>query len=99
MNNLADHDLDTAEILFASGKYDWCLFLGHLVLEKGLKSIYVRDNQNNLPPRTHNLLKLAENICILVVPIIFCVSMFLSVIYDFQDDADYICVILTKGNK
>ncbi len=59
--NSADHDLDTAEALFAAEKYDWCLFLGHLVLEKALKAIYVRDNQNQLPPRTHNLLKLAEN--------------------------------------
>jgi HEPN domain-containing protein len=36
--NSADHDLDTAESLFSTGKYDWCLFLGHLVLEKGLKA-------------------------------------------------------------
>jgi HEPN domain-containing protein len=57
----ADHDLDTAEALFLARKYDWCLFLGHLVIEKGLKAIYVKDNQNQLPPRTHNLLKLAES--------------------------------------
>ena len=38
----ADSDLDTAEALFASGKYDWCLFLGHLVLEKILKAHYVK---------------------------------------------------------
>lgn len=57
----ADHDLETAEALFAAEKYDWCLFIGHLVLEKGFKAIYVRDNQNQLPPRTHNLLKLAES--------------------------------------
>jgi HEPN domain-containing protein len=24
--NSADHDLDTAESLFAVGKFDWCLF-------------------------------------------------------------------------
>jgi len=35
--NSADHHLDTAESLLSAGKYDWCLFLGHLVLEKGLK--------------------------------------------------------------
>ncbi len=57
----ADHDLETAESLFASAKYDWCLFIGHLVLEKGLKAVYVRDNNNRLPPRIHNLVKLAEN--------------------------------------
>jgi len=56
----ADHDLETAEDLFIAGRFDWCLFLGHLVLEKALKAVYVRDNENRFPPRTHNLLKLAE---------------------------------------
>lgn len=56
----ADNDLDTAETLFAAGKYDWCLFLGHLVLEKALKAHYVKDNGNQMPPRVHNLVKLVE---------------------------------------
>jgi HEPN domain-containing protein len=56
----AAHDWDTAENLFTSGKYDWCLFIGHLVLEKILKAIFVQDNDNTLPPKTHNLVKLAE---------------------------------------
>ena len=56
----ADHDLDAAESLFNAGKFDWCLFLGHLVLEKALKAVYVRDNANEMPPRIHNLVKLAE---------------------------------------
>jgi HEPN domain-containing protein len=57
----AEHDLDTAESLFAAGKYDWCLFIGHLVLEKVLKALYVQDNQNRLPPKIHDIVKLAEN--------------------------------------
>ena len=56
----ADRDLETAETLFASKRYDWCLFIAHLVLEKGLKAVYVRDNNNSIPPRIHNLVKLAE---------------------------------------
>lgn len=56
----ADHDLEAAESLLTSGKFDWCLFLGHLVLEKALKAVYVRDNENHLPPRTHNLVRIAE---------------------------------------
>ena len=47
----ADHDLDAAESLFAAEKFDWCLFLGHLVLEKALKAMYVRDNNSQMPPR------------------------------------------------
>ena len=46
----AEHDLDTAESLFAASKFDWFLFLGHLVLEKALKAFYVKDNENRFPP-------------------------------------------------
>ncbi len=56
----AEHDLETAESLFAAEKFDWCLFLGHLVLEKTLKAVYVRDNDNRTPPRLHSLVRLAE---------------------------------------
>ena len=56
----AEHDLGTAEELFSAEKFDWCLFLGHLVLEKALKAHYVQDNENQMPPRIHNLVKLAE---------------------------------------
>lgn len=56
----AAHDLETAESLFQSGKYDWGLFLGHLVLEKVLKAIYVNTHENRVPPRIHNLVRLAE---------------------------------------
>jgi HEPN domain-containing protein len=55
----AEHDLDAAEGLYKIEKYDWCLFLGHLVLEKILKALYAHDH-SDLPPRTHNLLFLAE---------------------------------------
>ena len=56
----AAHDLDVAETLFRNQKYDWCLFIGHLVIEKTLKAFYVRDKQE-MPPKIHNLLRLAEN--------------------------------------
>lgn len=56
----AEHDLEASESLFMSGKYDWCLFIGHLVLEKALKANYVFNNENKVPPKTHNLVRLAE---------------------------------------
>jgi HEPN domain-containing protein len=59
--NSAEHDLDAAETLFQNGKYDWCLFIGHLVIEKALKAFYVRDNEGYPPPKIHNLPRLAEN--------------------------------------
>jgi HEPN domain-containing protein len=56
----AVNDLEVAETLLKNQKYDWCLFIGHLVLEKTLKALYVRDNENQIPPRIHNLVRLAE---------------------------------------
>lgn len=56
----AQHDLESAESLFNSAKYDWSLFVAHLVLEKTIKSIFVQNNQNKIPPKIHNLVRLSE---------------------------------------
>ncbi len=84
--NSADHDLDTAESLFSAGKYDWCLFLGHLVLEKGLKAFYVKDNGNRMPPKTHNLVKLAEKT---TIPLNAELKLFLDEVNDFNLEVRY----------
>ncbi len=55
----AAHDFDVAETLFRNEKYDWCLFIGHLVIEKVIKAFYVRE-RGETPPKIHNLLRLAE---------------------------------------
>ena len=57
--NSASHDLDVSETLFKNGKYDWCLFIAHLVLEKMLKAFYVK-NICKLPPRIHDLVRMAK---------------------------------------
>lgn len=56
----AQHDLESAESMFDSGRYDWCLFVGHLVLEKILKAMFIDRNDIDLPPKIHNLVRLAE---------------------------------------
>jgi len=56
----AYHDLESAEAIFDSGRYDWCLFVGHLALEKILKALFVEWNNNEMPPKIHNLVRLAE---------------------------------------
>ncbi len=56
----ANHDLETAESMYQSQKYDWCLFIGHLVLEKTLKAIYIDKHGNSIPPKLHNLVRLTE---------------------------------------
>jgi HEPN domain-containing protein len=55
----AAHDYITMSGLYKIKRYSDCLFYGHLVLEKILKSLFVKKT-NNPAPRIHNLLRLAE---------------------------------------
>ena len=82
----AAHDLDAAESLFQSKKYDWCLFLGHLVLEKVLKALYVNANNNKMPPRIHNLSRLADLSALALTEE---QRLFLDKINDFNLDVRY----------
>ncbi len=56
----SEDDLSFMEGVFVAGKYDWALFIGHIALEKILKAAWIKNNESNIPIRTHNLLKLAE---------------------------------------
>lgn len=56
----AKDDLDAIDYLFQGGKYYQALFFAHLSLEKILKAHWVKDNFENVPPRTHNLYSLYE---------------------------------------
>lgn len=56
----AQHDFETAQSLLHNKKFDWSLFVSHLVLEKTLKAKYVQDNNNQIPPKLHDLVRLAE---------------------------------------
>lgn len=53
-------DIDAIDYLFAGGKYIQALYFAHLSLEKVLKAHWVKDNEQNIPPRTHNLIYLLE---------------------------------------
>jgi HEPN domain-containing protein len=55
----SDEDFDTMITMFESKKFNWALFVGHLMVEKLLKALYVKTN-NDYPPFIHNLLRLAE---------------------------------------
>lgn len=55
----ADFDFRTMENLFSTKDYAWSLFVGHLVIEKLLKGLYIKHKGTNLPP-THNLQRLAK---------------------------------------
>ena len=57
----SDNDYDTMKVLYENHKNTWCLFLGHLVIEKLLKGLYARNNpENPISPKVHNLILLSQ---------------------------------------
>ncbi|MCH8021505.1 HEPN domain-containing protein [candidate division KSB1 bacterium] len=58
----ASKDLKVCESLFEKKHFDWCLFIGHLVVEKTLKALWIREHYPEPHPRIHNLDKLARKI-------------------------------------
>jgi len=55
----AQYDLDTADAMFKAGRYLYVLFCCQQGVEKALKAVIVKKT-GELPPRVHNLLRLAE---------------------------------------
>ena len=57
----SDEGYDTMMYMKAGKKNTWCLFMGHLVIEKLLKALYAKNNKNApYAPKSHDLLHLAE---------------------------------------
>ena len=57
--NSAENDYQAMLHLYEKGDATWALFIGHLVIEKLLKALYVQKNLDN-PPFIHDLVRLAE---------------------------------------
>jgi HEPN domain-containing protein len=57
----ADYDIETAKVMFDSGRYFYAVFMCHLSVEKALKGAYMA-YRTELPPRTHNLPFLANGL-------------------------------------
>jgi HEPN domain-containing protein len=55
----AQYDLDAARAMLASGRHLYVLFCCQQAVEKALKAVIVR-RTGELPPRVHNLMRLAE---------------------------------------
>ena len=55
----SDDDYDTMIDMYKSKRYSWAQFIGHLMIEKLLKALYV-NAKSDYPPYIHNLLRLAE---------------------------------------
>ena len=57
----SEEDYDTMMYMRAGKKNTWCLFMGHLVIEKLLKALYAKNNRTApYAPKSHDLLHLAE---------------------------------------
>lgn len=81
----AESDLTVAEHLFEKGDYHYCLFIGHLVLEKTLKALYVKNVDLN-PPFKHSLPLLAEKANLQITT---AQETFLEEVTDFNIEARY----------
>ncbi len=55
----ADKDFKTMNDLYETKNFSWSLFVGHLVIEKLLKALYVKNLQKH-PLFIHDLLRLAK---------------------------------------
>lgn len=81
----AESDLVVAEHLFEKGDYHYCLFIGHLVLEKALKAFYVKKKDENAPFK-HSLSLLAEKTGLELTEV---QETFLEEVTDFNIEARY----------
>lgn len=58
--DLSNYDIKTAEHMFKTGRYPYCLFMCHLSIEKILKALIVNFFKKHAP-HTHNLVDLAKH--------------------------------------
>ena len=57
----SDDDYEAMKVLYNNKKNTWCLFIGHLVIEKLLKGLYAKNNSENpIAPKIHNLILLSQ---------------------------------------
>ncbi len=55
----SDENFDTMIDMYNSGRYSWCLFIGHLCIEKLLKAYYIKVEHSHCL-NLHNLLRISE---------------------------------------
>lgn len=55
----SDKDFKTMEDLYQTKNNNWALFLGHLVIEKLLKGLYIKEKEE-FPPLIHDLRRIYE---------------------------------------
>lgn len=58
---MSNYDLETAQAMFRTRHYVYCIFMCHLALEKALKGLYW-ELKRQFPPKTHNLIFFAKEL-------------------------------------
>ena len=58
--DIAEKDWDIAQKLYSTKDFVYCLFFAHLVIEKISKAHWVKCNQDNFPPKVHNVVYLLD---------------------------------------
>jgi HEPN domain-containing protein len=95
----AKDDWEAVIFLKNSNKNLQALFFAHLVLEKICKAQWVKDNESNIPPKTHNLIKLIYQTKLLLDE---STLLFLEEFNDFQLEGrypDYMFAMSKKCDK
>jgi len=55
----SENDFKAMIDLYQTKNYNWALFMGHLVIEKLLKALYIK-SKNEFPPLIHDLRRICE---------------------------------------
>jgi len=58
--NSAEEDRLSSEVLFEKKRYLHSLFWAHLMLEKLAKALWVKNHDDDIPPKVHNIVWLLE---------------------------------------
>jgi HEPN domain-containing protein len=82
----AEDDWKAVYTLLNGGNYLQSLFFAHLVIEKLCKSLWIKYNSDNVPPRTHNLITLLSSTPIKLTEV---QSEFLLTLNRFQLEGRY----------
>jgi HEPN domain-containing protein len=56
----SNYDIKTAEAMYKAGRYIYVVFMCHLAMEKMLKALVAKNQPEDMPPKIHNLIHLAQ---------------------------------------
>lgn len=57
----AENDLETMQYLCEGRRYVHALFFGHLYIEKLSKALWIKNKEENYPPKIHNILSILKH--------------------------------------